>query len=117
MKKTKNYLKKIPNDIEKLHPDFSEERNGEMSAGHVGVSSQNLGFTAYTLENYPYVKNKFVFKSDSILEINDYYSNRSKRNVSFTELCEIVNTLSNQDFAGLDKFRLRTSLEKIKECV
>ena len=114
MKKTKNYLKKNPNDIEKLHPDFSEERKGEISAGHVGVSFQNLGFTAYTLENYSYVKNKFVFKSGSILEINDYYSNRSR---SFTELCKIVNTLSNQDFAGLDKFRLRTSLEKIKECV
>ena len=88
-----------------------------MSAGHVGVSFQNLGFKAYTLENYSYVKNKFVFKSDSILEINDYYSNRSRKNVRFTELCEIVNTLSNQDFAGLDKFRLRASLEKIKEYV
>ena len=88
-----------------------------MSAEHVGVSLQNLGFTANTLENYSYVKNKFVFKSDSILEINDYYSNRSSRNVRFTELCETVNTLSNQAFAGLDKFRLRTSLEKIKECV
>ena len=86
-----------------------------MSAGHVGVSFQNLGFTAYTLENYSYVKNKFVFKSGSILEINDYYSNRSRRNVRFTELCKIVNTLSNQDFAGLDKFRLRTSLGKISK--
>ena len=26
-----------------------------------------------------------------------------------------MNTLSNQDFAGLDKFRLRVSLRKIKE--
>ena len=30
-------------------------------------------------------------------------------------MCEIINTLSNQDFAGLDKLRLRTSLRKIKE--
>ena len=28
---------------------------------------------------------------------------------------ETINTLSNQDFAGLDKFRLRTSLGRIKE--
>ena len=30
-------------------------------------------------------------------------------------MCEIINTLSNEDFAGLDKFRLRTSMGKIKE--
>ena len=30
-------------------------------------------------------------------------------------MSEVTNTLSNQDFAGLDKFRLRTSLGKIKE--
>ena len=30
-------------------------------------------------------------------------------------MSEITNTLSNQDFASLDKFRLRTSLGKIKE--
>ena len=27
----------------------------------------------------------------------------------------MINTLSNQDFAGLNKFRLRTNLRKIKE--
>ena len=30
-------------------------------------------------------------------------------------MCEIINTLSNEDFAGLDKFRLRLSLGKIEE--
>ena len=30
-KQTKNYLKKTPNDLEKLHPDFSEEGTEEMS--------------------------------------------------------------------------------------
>ena len=29
--------------------------------------------------------------------------------LSFTVFCEIINTLSNKDFAGLDKFRLRTT--------
>ena len=31
------------------------------------------------------------------------------------EFSEIINTLLNQDFAGMDKFRLRISLGKIKE--
>ena len=30
-------------------------------------------------------------------------------------MCEIINTLSNEDFAVLDKFRLRLSLGKIEE--
>ena len=101
VKKTKNCLKKKPNDLEKLHPDFSEKGTEEMSAGHVGVFCQNLGITAYTLENYYNFKNKFLFSNGSILEINDYYdSNKSRGNVSFTELSEIINTLSSQDFAA-----------------
>ena len=59
----------------------------------------------YTLENYSNFKNK----------LNDYYNDKSRGNTSFTGLSEIINTLSNQDFAGLDKFRLRSRLEKIKE--
>ena len=81
----------------------------------VGIFCQNLGITAYSLENYSNFKNKFLFNNGSILQINDYYNNRSRGNVSFTEYCKIINTLSNQDFAGLDKFRLRESLGKIKE--
>ena len=30
-------------------------------------------------------------------------------------MSEIINTLSNHDFAGLDKFKLRRSLGEIKE--
>ena len=86
-----------------------------MSAGHVGVFCQNLGITAHTLENYSNFKNKFLFNNGSIIEINDYNNNKSRGNVSFTELSEIKNTLSNQDFAGMDKFILREKLGKIKE--
>ena len=87
-----------------------------MPVGHVGVFCQNLGITAYTLENYSNFKNKFLFNNGSILELNDYNnSNESKGNVSFTDLSEIINTLSSQDFAGMDKFRLRERLGKIKE--
>ena len=87
-----------------------------MSVGHVDVFCQNLGITAYTLENYSNFKNKFLFNNGSILELNDYYnSNKSRGSVSFTELSEIINTLSGQNFAGMDKFRLRERLGKIKE--
>ena len=58
LRKTKNYLKKNPNDLAKLHPDFSQEEK-EKCDGHVGAFSQNLGITAYTLENYSYFKSKF----------------------------------------------------------
>ena len=46
MRKIKNYLKKTPNDIEKIYPGFSEERKEERPAGHVGVFGQNLSITA-----------------------------------------------------------------------
>ena len=42
-------------------------------------------------------------------------SNKSRGNVTFTELSEIINTLSSQDFAGMDKFRVRERLRNIKE--
>ena len=60
-----------------------------MSAGHVGDFCQNLSVTVYNLESYSNFKNKFLFNNGSILEINDYYYNRSRKNVSFTELSDI----------------------------
>ena len=60
-----------------------------------------------------YFKNKFLFINGSILETNDYFNNRSRENVIFSELSEVITTLSNQDFAGLDKFRL---LDKKNKC-
>ena len=48
MRKTRKMLKKPPNDIEILHPDFSEEEDEERPAGHVGVFCKSLGNTAYT---------------------------------------------------------------------
>ena len=96
-----------------LWPYTSEEGKEEMSAGHVSVYCQNLRITAYTLENYSNFKNKFLFNNGSILEINNYFNNRSRGNVRFTEVSEIISTVSNQDFPGLDKFRL---LEKKTKC-
>ena len=76
-----------------LYPDISEEGKEEISFGHVGVFCQNLGISAYILENCSNSKNKFWFNNGSILTINDYY--RSRGNVSYTELCQIINILSN----------------------
>ena len=81
MRKTKNYLKKTPNDLKILHPDFSEEGKEERPAGHVGVFCQNLGTTAYTLENYSNFESKFSFNNGSILEIHDDF--RTRGNASF----------------------------------
>ena len=63
MRKTKNYLKKTWNDIEMLHPDFTEEVNEERPVGHVGVSAGlilwNLGDNVCSsLENKDEVINK-----------------------------------------------------------
>ena len=96
-KNSKNYLKK-PKWFWETTSRFLSKRKKEMLAGHVGVFCQNL---VYALENYINFKN-VLLNNRSILEINYYYKIRG--NVSFTELSEIKNTLSNQDFAGLDKF-------------
>ena len=80
---------------------------------HVGVFCQNLGITAHTLENYSNFKSNFSFNNESILETHDYF--RTRENDSFNDLYQLINTLSNQDFDGLDKFRLRKSLGKLKE--
>ena len=68
MRKTKNYLKKTPNGIEKAHPDFSEERKEERPGRHVGVFCQNL-------------------------EIHDDF--RTTGNASYNDLSQLINTLSN----------------------
>ena len=68
----------------------------------MGVFCQNLGITAYTLENYSNFKSNFSFNSGSILEIHDYF--KTMGNVCFNDfnLSQLLNTLSNQDFAGFN---------------
>ena len=75
----------------------------------MGVFCQNLGIT----ENYSNFKSNFSFNNGSILEIHDYF--RTEGDASFNNLSQIINALSNQDFAGLDNFRLRKILGKMKE--
>ena len=78
----------------------------------MSVFCQNLGITAYTLEDYSNFKSNFSFNNGSILGTHNYF--RTKGNTSFRNLSQAINALSNQDFAGLDKFRLRESLGKMK---
>ena len=68
---------------------------------------------AYTLKNCSNFQSNFSFNSGSILEIYDLFKTRG--NTSFNNLPQMITTLSNQDFAGLDKFRLSESLGKMKE--
>ena len=114
MRKTKTYLNKNPNDIEKLHPD-SQRKGKEKGLLGMWVFSAKIqvSHSIYFIENYSNFKNNFSFNNGSILEIHDHF--RTKGKFSFNALPQLINTLSNQDFAGLDKFRLRKSLGKLKE--
>ena len=60
VRKTRNYLKKSQVTL-KITSRFLRGRK-RRAAGHVGVFCQNLGITAYTLENYSNFKSKFSFK-------------------------------------------------------
>ena len=105
-----NYLNKTPNDLGKIHSYFSRQGKEEMSVGQVSVFCENTGIAAYTLEKIILIlKINFYLTMAVFLIINT----RSRGNVSFTEQSEIITTPSNQDFAGLDKFRL---LEKKNKC-
>ena len=77
-------------------------RRERKPAGLVDVFCSNLGITAYTLENYSNFKSKFLFNNGSIFEMDDYF--RTRGNSRFNDLSQLINTLSNQDFAGLDNF-------------
>ena len=81
---------------------FLRGRDRRKAAGHAGVFCQNLGITAFTLENCFNFKSKFSFNNGSIFEIHDYF--KTRRNARFNDLSQIRNTLSNQDWAGLDNF-------------
>ena len=67
----------------------------------------------YNLENYSNFKSNFSFNNRSIIEIRDYFRTRGK--ASFNDLSQLINALSNQDFSGLDKFRLMENLGKMKK--
>ena len=79
----------------------------------MSVFCQYLCITAYTLENYSNFKINFSFNNGSILEIHDYF--RTRGNASFNDFSQIINRLSNQNFAGFDNFRLKENMGKIKE--
>ena len=69
---------------------------------------QNLGITAYTLENYSNFKSKLSFNNGNIFEIHDCFRTGGNAN----DLSQLIDSLSllNQDFVGLDNFN---RLEKL----
>ena len=74
VRKTKNYLEKTPNNLEKLHPDFSEEGKKERQQHRwvCGCFCQNLAITAdtsKTLKIYSSFKSKFSFNNRNIVKI------------------------------------------------
>ena len=54
----------------------------------MGVFCQDLGITAYTLENYSNCKSNFSFSNGSILEILDDF--RTRGTASFNNLSQII---------------------------
>ena len=55
----------------------------------MSVFSAKIQVSQHLLINYFNFKKEFLFNNGRILEINDYY-NRSRGNVSFTEISEII---------------------------
>ena len=86
-----------------------------MSTGHVSVFCQNLGITTFTLENYFHFKKEFLFNNGRILEINDYY-NRSRGNVSFTEISEII-IYQIENLLGWINIDWGQVWERLRKCV
>ena len=78
-----------------------ERRKGSWAC--VGVFCQNLGITAYTLENYSNFKSKFSFNNGNNFETYDYFRTYFRGNARFNDLVKLIESLLNQDFAGLDK--------------
>ena len=73
--KLKTIWKKTPNNLEKLHPDFSEEGKKERQQHRwvCGCFCQNLGITAdtsKTLKIYSSFKRKFSFNNRNIVKIH-----------------------------------------------
>ena len=60
---------------------------------------------SYTLQNYSNFKSNFSFNNKRSLEIHDHF--RTRRNASYNDLSQLINTLFNKDRACLDKFKLR----------
>ena len=58
---------------------------------------------AYTLENYSNFKSKFSFNNGNIFETYDYFRTYFRGNARFNDLVKLIESLLNQDFAGLDK--------------
>ena len=79
---------------------FLRGRERRKTVGHVGVFWENLGKTACTSENYSNFKSKFSLNNERIFEI--YYYIRTRGNDRFNDLSQLINALSNQDFAVLD---------------
>ena len=101
VRKTKNYLKKSGITLRNYIP-ISQKKGKKKRSQACGCFLQNLGITAHTLKNYSNFKSKFLISNGSIFEIHDYF--RTRRNASFNDLSQLINSLSNQDFAVLDNF-------------
>ena len=100
VRKSKNYLKK-PQITLRNYIQISQRKGKKKGSWACGCFLP-IGIISYTLQNYSKFKSNFSFNNGSIFEIHDYF--KARGNDRFNDLSQLINTLSKQDFAGLDNF-------------
>ena len=111
VRKTKSYLKS-PQMTLRNYIQISQRKRKKKGSWEC-VFCQNLGIAACTLKNCSNFKSKFSISNGSIFEIHDYF--RTRRNARFNDLSQIINTLSDQDFADLHNLgKLWRTLDKLE---
>ena len=100
VRKTKNYLKKPQITLRNYIQRKGKKKDSWACGSFLPKSRYH---SIYTLENYSNFESKFSFNNGSIFETHDDYF-ITGGNASFNDLSQLINTLSNQDFAGLDNF-------------
>ena len=111
VRKTKSYLKN-PQMTLRNYIQISQRKRKKKDSWEC-VFCKNLGITGCTLENCSNFKSKFSIDNGSIFKIHDYF--RTRRNARLSDLSQLINTLSSQDFPGLHNLgSLWRTLDKLE---
>ena len=102
VRKSENHLKTSPEWPWEIISRFLR-RKKRKTCWVCGCFLPKSRYHSIYLRNYSNFRGKFSFNNGSILEIHNYF--RTRQNASFNDLYELINILSNQDFAGLDKIK------------
>ena len=99
VRKTKNYLKKHQMTL-RSYIQISQRKGKKKGSWACGCFLPKSRYhSIYFRKVFQFYHGNF---NGSIFEMHDYF--RTRGNGSFNDLSQLINTLSNQDFAGLDNF-------------